>query len=62
MNQTTTILPRSAVREIVRVPRNETPDAKLYRVIVATVRQFATEYPVEAKRIVEEIVDKDVVK
>ena len=42
---------------VIRVPKNETPEAKLYRVVVATVRVFAREYPAEIMRIVKEEVD-----
>lgn len=51
-----------AVRRVVKVSRNETSNEKMFRLIAATVRKFAEEYPHDAKRIISEVVDMGVVK
>lgn len=54
---------RRTVR-VVKAPLNpnETPTAKLHRVVIATVRGFAREFPDEMMRIVTEEIGELVVK
>lgn len=46
-------------RKIVRIPANEAPVSKMYRLAAANAREFARVFPKDALRIVqEEILDK----